>query len=535
MTDSLADLLRRYERERLEQRTGGYAFAQRFPAEAAALGLTTGGAAHPHTQALLDALSFANARTREQLDRNLEQFARDLLSALFPFAVRPLPPYSIVQFAGAPRPGATGVVPRGTALFASHGGGTRCQFRTCYDTELTPLSLAAAAFSRDVQAPPGVFAGAQVQALLSIAFTCPIPLQDLAADHVRVFIDADRLQASALRDALFLRACAACTEDGTGHWRVLPGMPIRSIGFGPGETILPPEARTPPANQALLEYFAYPEKFNFFDLDLDMIRRQLPAGSHGFQLHLGLHLNHGEGALERVLAPLSAANLRLGCTPVVNLFAASACPVYRDYTKSDYVLLPNALRPADYEIYSVDAVTSVAKSAARIRTTQFHPYHSLKHGQAGSARPSYWLMRRDERMADIRPGFETSIAFIDAEFDPLGADASVMSVDLTCSNRDLATTLAIGARDGDLRMASGQAAGPVRLLRHPSPTRRLPAREQWRLVSHLAVNLNSLLQPDLDALKELLTLHDSVRVAASQSQIGGLAAIAWDDCILPYR
>ena len=98
MTSPFTELLHRYERERIDQQSIAREFAQRFPAEAASLGLSSGSAEHPQTRALLDAISFTNARTQQCLDKSQQQLPSDLLSVIYPQAVRPLPPLTIAHF-----------------------------------------------------------------------------------------------------------------------------------------------------------------------------------------------------------------------------------------------------------------------------------------------------------------------------------------------------------------------------------------------------------------------------------------------------
>jgi type VI secretion system protein ImpG len=542
MTRGLMDLLRHYERERIEQERGCRDFAERFPAEAGALGISGGpGAGHPHTQGILDAISFTNARTADRLQRNQQQLTRDLIATMLPHMDRPSPPATIAHFdfEGATQLASQQAhrIPRGTVLFAHQREGVRCEFRTVYDVDVAPVRLAVARFTPAAQLP--VTAYATGDGLADIAITMEtasdsLPQAVQGLERLRLFIDADAALAATLRDTLFMRVTTAWLQAGdTEAWRQLPGVPLAPVGFEPDEATLPYEARAHSAYRIVTEYFLYPEKFNFVDIDLAMLVGDLPPHCRRLTLHLGVRMDKPE--LASVLAPLERSHLALGCTPIVNLFSASACPIYQDYTKSEYALLPSVQHAHAYEIYSVDAVSATRDGPAGTVATQFHPYYSLKHGLGADRRGRYWFTRRDAVLAATSPGYEMAISLIDSEFNPLDTDTSTVSVSLTCTNRDLPRQLACGAKEGDLSMASPLGSFPIRMLRKPSASCRLPDADHWRLVSHLAVTLQSLLQEDLAVLTEILTLYDLPHSAVTHRQIAGLRGIGHRPTRVPWR
>ncbi|MFC0167561.1 type VI secretion system baseplate subunit TssF [Pseudoduganella danionis] len=533
MTSPFTDLLHRYERERIDQQSIAREFAQRFPAEAATLGLSSGSAEHPQTRALLDAISFTNARTQQCLDKSQQQLPSDLLSVIYPQAIRPLPPLTIAHFDCSHSVTASSLIPRGTTLLSPRLGHTRCQFRTVYELELGSAQVQQASFRNQINLPAGIVApgplGGEITLTIGVG-------PDRALPYLRLFIDADPAFAATLRDSLFLRSAAVYLQSpGSQNWLQFQHSPLQPVGFAEDQAATPDEPRAHATARLLLEYFAYPEKYNFFDIALDEIRSLLGPNCHTFTLRFLLAQDGQSSATSRTLMPLAAHHLLTGCTPVVNLFSISACPIYQDYSKSEYVLLAHAQHPADYEIYSVDRVTAVKKSRSGIRMDEYHPYYSLKHGETSDQTGRHWFARRDEHLAEISPGYETRIAFVDHALDPLDTDISTVSVDLSCTNRSLCSRLPLGHVDGDFQLTRGQGAYPIRMLRQPTPPRRLAATDYWRLISHLACSQQSLLHADLAPLKEMLVLHDPVQNPASRSQIHGLMALNTRADFLPYR
>ena len=64
-----------------------------------------------------------------------------------------------------------------------------------------------------------------------------------------------------------------------------------------------------------------------------------------------------------------ARAFRLGCTPIINLFARMADPIYLSQQKYEYQVLPDVHRQATTEIYSVDEVITTEQDYPRMLTT----------------------------------------------------------------------------------------------------------------------------------------------------------------------
>jgi type VI secretion system protein ImpG len=85
--------------------------------------------------------------------------------------------------------------------------------------------------------------------------------------------------------------------------------------------------------------------------------------------------------------------------------------------------------------------------------------------------------------------------------------------------------------DEDVFELEGRAPiGRVRCLRKPSrPLRpRLGQGAQWRLISHLALNHLSLVDSErgLDAIREVLALHDLADTAVTRQQVAGVTGVS---------
>jgi len=521
-----------YERELGTLRGYSREFAAAFPAHAQHLGMAAGAEDDPHIARFIQATALSNARIAQLIDDNDDKVAEALLSVNYPHYLRPFPAASIIH---ADTSGtiatatATRHIARGTMLSARLPDGPPCKFRTVYDLTLAPVSLAKVQFHPIADFPPALRRPLSVGASLSIDIECASPAMDLQRIDLavlRCFIHADQSLSALIRDTLFMRAQTAYLQLPDGAWATLERVPLRPVGLEAREAMVEHGAASHPAYRLLTEYFAFPEKFHFFDIDWTHLSARLPDGCRRVTLHLGLRSGSADDASTRSLATLSSANFLLRCTPVINLFKRSACPIELTHKTADYALIPEGHPVSAYDIYSVDKVTMVTTTQGKQALTEFRPYYSLRHGEAASRHGHYYLVRRDPIRALSAPGHEMRIALTDLHLDPLGIGNASVSIDLTCTNRDLPGRLRCGEAGGDLTLEQAGDGMPIRLLRIPTPPYRLQAGAHWRLISHLSLNQCSLVHERLSDFKEMLMLYDLPQSPVSQRQIGGITGLS---------
>lgn len=526
-------LFKHYERELQSLRTLSREYAQRYPKVAARLQLGGDSCDDPHVERLIQAVALLSARVAKRLDDSHAQFTEALLNLLFPHYLRPFPSCAIARLPGQHEPGAADIpaLPRGTRLESAPVNGVPCTFKTVYDVAPASVVLAEAHFSAPMRAPIDLRPGADITAALTLHFVAAqpgLPLHRTGIRKVRVYIDADASFSSALRDALFIHARQAYVQCGeNGPWSRLPGIPVAAAGFDVDDALIPFDARSHQAYRILAEYFAFPEKFNFIDIDIAALLAQVPETSTGVTLHLALAGMNPDDDKARMLAGLSQQHLLQGCTPVINLFEQAGVPIAHSLLSADYTVLAHGNHPHAFDLHSVERVHLVRQCGKDAVASEFLPFYALQHAP-DQQHARYWLMRRDEALALCSPGHENAIALIDADGDPFAVQHDVLSIDLRCTNRDLPCTLRIGAAGGDLFIPGSTLGGAIRLLRRP--TRPAPPPDgttmHWRLISHLSLNHHSLALEGAAGLREMLTLYDPAPSAVSRRQIAGVADLA---------
>jgi type VI secretion system protein ImpG len=530
----LEELLPYYERELGFLRRYSREFSERYPKIAGRLLIGGEVCEDPHIERMIQSFALLNSRISKRLDDDYPEFTEALFEVLYPHYLRPFPSCSIARLdysgAAAQLTAATEIA-RGTELATRPVKGVACTFRTAYPVTVAPLALTHAAFAAIIDAPEQVQLPPNATSSVSIVIEATadqISLAQLGVKKLRVFIDGEPSFCAALRDALFMRTLKAYVEaDDSGRWSALAQIPVSSAGYAEDDALIPFSARSHPAYRLLTEYFCFPEKFNFFDIDLAALCAPLPSGCRRITLHLALAGLRTDSNTARMLGTMSTNNLLLGCTPVVNLFRLRGEPIRLTHTAASYPVLADARRAYAFEVQAIESVKLVRQTPQGESITEFRPFYSLRHGQMPAKDGHYWVMRRDDTISEKSPGYETEISIVDIDFDPAAIETDTLSLELSCTNRDLPAQLTYGLRGGDLFLEGGSSVRSINFLRKPTESHRFERGRgaHWRLISHLSLNHLSLSGSGLEAFQEMLTLYDLPRSATSQRQISGIAAI----------
>jgi type VI secretion system protein ImpG len=533
MTD---DLLDHYDRELKHLRSTAAAFAEAHPTIASRLRLSAETIDDPHVGRLLEGVAFLNARIRRKLDDDFPELTDALLGVLYPHTLAPVPSMAIAQMTGQSDLTVPFTIAAGAGLETEAVGdrvvagrvvsSETCRYRTTETVTLWPVSVAAASLTgRPVTAPQDRRADGAV-AVLRLTLKGRNPdarFTTLGLDTLRFYLSAPTREALAVYQLLFRSTLSVMLADSPNDDRPvpLPADCLRPVGFGRTEGILPYPATSFVGYRLLTEYFAFPQKFLFFDLTGLARKQRYRQGDH---LDVFFYLSETVPDLER---KLSASMFALGCTPIVNLFRQRAEPIALDGTTASYRIVPDSRRPSALEIHSVDSVTG---SDGRGRSFAYQPFYALRHADAfGDRRPLFWHAAR-RRLRSDETGTELFLSLVDPAFDASAPADQVLSVETTCFNRNLPQRLPFGGGRPKLTLIDGTSeVRQIECLTPPTPTLRPPMREQgrWRLVSHLLLNHLSLadFEQGADALREILKLYDFRDSAETRATIDGITSI----------
>lgn len=534
----LEDLLPYYERELTYLRELSGEFAQRYPKIARRLSLEGDQSEDPHVERIIEAFAFLTARIHRKLDDEFPEITEAFMQVLYPHYTRPFPSCTILQFETDPHKAEIATrytIPRHHPAISPPVGGMPCRFRTCYDVDLYPLTLREAS----IQLAQGsehlrrIAPNAAAAITLDFETQGALPLAQLKLDRLRFFLDGDPALMHLLYELLTVRATGVRITDGADNpSRVaeLPASALRPVGFGADESLLDYDERSFVGYRLLSEYFAFPDKFLFVDLcGLDA-----PAIQHaGTRLRIQIFLASFPDTERhnRLSQTLSANNFRMGCTPVINLFSHAAEPIRVSHQKATYPVVVDGRRSIAYEVISIDSVTSVEKGSGQDQFHEVPPFYSIQHHAREEKQRSFWYATREASVREFDKGTDMELSFVDLDFTPQRPEFEVLSINLTCSNRDLPAQLPFGGSVSgthtDFTLPQISIVKRARPLRKPTAALRPPGKRglQWRLISHLSLNHLSIVSQGKDALQEMLTLYNTTQSQSAARQIQGIVAI----------
>ncbi|MBS1812087.1 MAG: type VI secretion system baseplate subunit TssF [Acidobacteria bacterium] len=531
------ELLGYYERELIFLRQMGAEFAEKYPKVAGRLLLEPDKCEDPHVERMIEAFAFLTSRVHLKIDDEFPEITESLLNVLYPHYLAPTPSMSIAQFALDPEQGklTSGYpIARETTLYSRPVQGTPCRFRTCYPVTLWPIEVASA--SLESLDPVGA-RGKWSEAVLRISLRClhNTKLSELKVgqgenerqmEYLRFYLNGEAQLVYPLYELLFnedLHLAGIELQDKKTRRKLkLPATTLRQVGFGADEGMLGYSPRSFSGYRLLTEYFAFPDKFLFFDVTrLDEAARM----GFGDQVDILIYLKD----VTPPRAKIDAGTFQLGCTPIINLFKKVAEPIQLTQQQNEYHVIPDIHRQSATEVYSIDAVTTVDPYLQQSR--EFQPFYSYRHAYERDQQGSFWYATRrpSQRMED--EGTEVFMSLVDLSFSPNVPPVETITCHVTCTNRDLPARLPFGGREGDFEVENAGPLSRVKCLRKPTETLRPPMRRgaHWRLISHLSLNHLSLVEGqrngDPEALREILMLYDFMDSAATRKQIMGLRNI----------
>ena len=520
IANSHEELLKYYKSELTYLRRMGGVFAERYPKVAKRLELGRDECADPHVERLIESFAFLTGRLQHEIDSEFPDITSALLNILYPQLTSPIPSMAIAQFNIDPDQGkmTTGFsIDRHTQVFADAPNGVVCRFRTCYPITLWPLKVAGASLE-STRRWNFVEADSNAVAALRLKVDC-LPggkLNELSLDRLRFYLNGDATSVKTLYELLFCNVHDVAIQIPNASSPIFLGADaIRPVGLEAYDDVLPHPPNVHPGYMLLLEYFAFPKQYLFFDLCFD----QSHPERRGITNTLRDFLSTAEVDSFEVLLLLNRRpkenlfvdenTFCLGCTPIINLFPKTTEPIRLDHRSFEYTLVPDKRRERTTEIHSILSVSASANNSDA--TQRLEPFYSYNHHLETSNHKAFWNARRVPAQRKDMAGTEMLLSFLDLELKPsLPAMQSVYAHTL-CTNRELPAELPVGAVFQMEQFAPLDRERPIVCMGKPSRPLPPPLRGEtaWRLISHLSLNHLSLSEEkdSLQALKEILRLY----------------------------
>jgi type VI secretion system protein ImpG len=308
----------------------------------------------------------------------------------------------------------------------------------------------------------------------------------------------------------------------------LQASAVTAVGFDPEDGVIPFSKRSFTGNRLLQEYFAFPEKFLFFDLKgTDKAWVECGADDYADVYFLFGSSSDGE-RYQRLEMGIAPQLFRLNCAPVVNLFEQTCEPIQLDQKRYEYAILPDLRRPLATEIHSIDRVTiSTSNSDDLIDCLPFYSPQREHAPDKAAAAKCFWTSHRRPSARAQDPGSDVFVSTVDRSGRSISPSSDVLTIRCTCTNRDLPSRLPFGTSASDFELDGNAPVARIVALRKPTATLRPPSGpgSLWNLISHLSLNYLSLVEDGKEALQTLLSLCDYAGTSSSRRVLDGITEI----------
>lgn len=548
-------LLRYYNDELRHLREMGAEFAQQFPKIAARLGLEGLEVADPYVERLLEGFAFLAGRIQLKLDAEFPRFTQALLEIVYPQFLAPTPAMLIARICpdladaslAAGLTLARGTVMHSQASKSGMTGGTPCEFRSAHELKIWPLELTQVEYFNQAADLPM----AAVPEWRKYRSGLRLRLRATAdCDLAQLSLDSLRLHCTGLDDVAYRLHELVCghamgilvlpTKRPADWYEALDAECISPVGFDDDEALLPPTLQGFEGYRVVQEYFAFPQRFMFFDLhELGDVLRE----HGGSEVDVVILFSRADNAL---LQQVDAGNLALNCVPAINLLERRCDRIQVNPGESDYHVVPDRTRPMDFEVHTVTELIGYGSGAAagatkgRASEWSFLPFYNAFHTEARTHDAYFSVQRLPRLMSQVQTregprssyiGSEVYVSVVDASEAPFPADLRQLGVRALCSNRDLPILMPTGNAKGDLTLAQTAPVKSIHVIKGPSrPQSALrEGNIAWKMINQLTLNHLSLTDTDAEqgaaALRAILRLYAPSGDAGAQRQVDGLRSV----------
>ena len=512
----------RYFQDELSHlRTLGKEFGEEFPALAPMLAES---GTDPEVERLLEGFAFLTAKLREKLDDHFPELLESVGRSLCPSLTHSLPSATIIEHRITSGLRNDRYVDAGAQYKSTANDGLSCLFTSVWPMELRPIELQNCEAKIDASGHPSLqFKLASTQGVFV----------GTAPSSLRVYLAGSRANASSLRLQLLnhlekIVVTSFDAEELQLQQYTLPGTAIKAVGFQKSETLFAqsPEEDNPFA--ILADYFTLPQKFNF--LDIVGLDKATPTGTGCAYLKIQFIFQR-----DSELPIVDARSLRLHCVPAINLFETTTDPVRFDIQKERFLLRVAGLTRKQAKVQRLLAVEGLSNNSnQRWAIPQFL---ALPARQSKASSDLFYTTH----ITSVADGGEPDIAISirgDAQNKRL-FELNLLSISILATNGSAANQLRVG--EINRATPTSPVSTTFENITPPSPyvACSLSSELQWRILSHLSLNLKKL--ETAATLRETFECYDYCGLvdsrikSANQHRITGITDLSTQPYTLIHR
>ncbi|QEK39909.1 type VI secretion system baseplate subunit TssF [Candidatus Sneabacter namystus] len=301
---------------------------------------------NPHITRLIESFAFLhNNFLNYALDVKHSYLVSSILDLLYPHLTRPIPSVMFIKMVPDAKQEQSIFISNKTLLEVEYKE-MNATFKVGYDTEVVPLaidSIKSFNVENDKSSPTG---SVSCMSLL-VSSTNDHSIDTLGVKKIRFFLQDIKHISYMLYESLFSYLTGIIIEDETSCKKVvLSKESVSSVGLKLDENLLYHNNKTFPGYLFLTEFFLFPQKFLFFDLNVENKLSNF-SSSVKIKFYFSNHF---------VIDSVSNNTLAMNVIPTINLFEKESDPVVMEDGKIEYPLIIDKQKPQQYSIYSIQKV-----------------------------------------------------------------------------------------------------------------------------------------------------------------------------------
>ncbi len=477
----------------------GAEFTRKYPKIARRLGYQDGISEDPHIERLTESFAFLSAGIHQRLDEDLPRVLEAILQNVAPQFLYEYPSSCILSF--CPDSIKSGLnssldVDPGTEVYSREGN--NYIFRTVYPLKIIPGDIKKALLFYDSE-----FSVWKLTISISVW------------NKANIDVSSFRFYLNAPADISGVIYSMLCSESesiniGINSKSINDLTPaIQAVGFDTLHTMLPDNNNICHTHHLILDYFCFPKRFNFLDVNLG---RSVSLKSDD-TLDISVTFKTSVGGyepdkIERLIAP---DMFRLNCTPAINLFTKKTEPVRLINGKDEY-LLNLDLYNKSLNFWSVKRITLHRQEDNTGNAKLLPPFFGLKHSLSKDRDDISWNIIKNRTGHDVTACDNIVLQLFDSEGNsPQIQTGDILSVDVICNNGNAPSLMNNGNPKGDFYSDIPVADLRIISLTRPQPVR--PAmtlkKNNWRIISGFSLNYIMLSgKKGADAIREMLSVYN---------------------------
>jgi len=511
-----------FEREYNYLQVAGENFARKHQELGSMLRLSEKQRKDPFVERLFEAFAFLSGRIHERLDDDIPEFTSGLLELLFPHFLRPFPSCAILEVKPIPAAVIKPVVvergsevqtppnkykikykvsvsPQDSARTIEKSESAEFIFRTTQESVIRPMKLMGVKVEENSDNTSSL--------VLQVVADQNVDFQTLDLKSLTFYLDGQ----SSLKYALLLYLTkyvkSVSVKEAGGSKSLsqeinpftigIPGISPDLDNDGDEMAVIPYARETFSGYRLLQEYFCYPERFFF--IEINGIDQFEPKGSAAkFEINFKF-----DRKLSSEVKP-TTQNIKINCVPVVNLFDRATEQVSVTQRLPEYYITPDSNRRKSREVYSVNDVIGVGEN----KQTQYTYTPVTSYQILNTSDEDYDYRRFYSTVYKSVPGdmAETNIRVFGPSMEEETFPQETLSLKATMSNGFLPSKyLPVNSITQPVNFPVGLKVSNISV---PSEILPNPERKNylWSLISHLNMSFSTL--AEVQTLKAVLSLYN---------------------------